>query len=834
MSHTVAGWGDRVPIAGQGHTALIVIDPAPPLPPSGLPIDAAHGAVAAAVADHHGLVLVAEPGAGKSTVVPAWLASALPGRVVLLQPRRLAARATAARLAQRWGDGVGGIVGLTIRDERRTSARTRVEVVTEAVVTRRLQDDPSLPGVAAVVFDEWHERNLHTDLAMALALEAREALRPDLVLVAMSATIDPAPVARLLGGAPVVRVPGRAHPVEIVHLPRPSPAGWAAAVADAVGRALSETTGDVLAFVPGRAEIGAVSRLLPPRPDVEVVALHGGTSRTQQARLLGGRGAGRRVVVATAVAETSVTLPGIGAVVDGGRARLPRYDERTGLGRLETVAVTRFGADQRAGRAGRTGPGRCYRLWPAEDDRHLAPSHPPEVVAGDPLPLALELARWGDPDGVGLRWVDPPPPDRLAAARRSLAALGLVTPSGAVTAAGRTAARLPLDPRSAALVLGGIERGAEAASLALVTAAVLDQPPGRRPVDLRAAVEEGRTDPTVLRSARRLAQRARAGPDVDVDRPVDADGLPGLLAAVWPDRIAQRRTADPERYLVAGGGEVRLPRGSELSGAELLVVAAAGGLRQPPTVDLAVPVDRPTLARVASDQVRWVDEIGWDERAGEVRVERHRRLGALVLHREPHPAPPAGLVAAALVEGVRRRGPAALGWSGSARQVQARVAFLRQHGVDLPDLGDDALADRLDEWLLPALGRRTTMAEVAALDPGPLVLSLLDHRQRRQLDRLAPTDLATPRGRTRPLRYDGAEVRWAVRIQDLFGLDRHPTVVEGRVPVVVELLSPAGRPAQVTTDLPGFWRGSYRQVRSELRGRYPRHAWPEDPLAPPS
>jgi ATP-dependent helicase HrpB len=796
-------------------------------PPAGLPIDPAEQSVRSAVADRGSLVLVAEPGAGKSTVVPAWLALDRPGRVMVLQPRRLAARATAARLAQRWGEDVGGLVGLTIRDERRVSPRTRVEVVTEAVLTRRLQDDPSLDGVSAVVFDEWHERHLHTDLGLALTLETRSALRADLAVVIMSATLDPEPVAALLGGSPVVRVPGRTHPVDTVHLPRPTPSDWAGAVAAAVHRALAETAGDVLVFVPGRGEIDAVARLVRPGPAVEVTALHAGVSRAEQSRLLApGSDRRRRVVLATAVAETSVTLPGITAVVDGGRQRQPRYDERTGLGRLETVGVTRFAADQRRGRAGRTGPGRCYRLWSVEDDRHLAPASPPEVRAGDPLPLALELARWGDPAGTALSWVDPPPPDRLTTARAALVALGLCDPDGRLTPAGRTAARLPLHPRLGALVLAAADRGLGA--LGVAAAAVLDDAPTGRGGDLRVAVERLAHDPTGRRRAARLARRA----GIASDGPVDGDELPALLAAAWPDRVGQQRNSDPARYRLAGGGEVRLPRDSGLGAPELVVVADAGGLREPPTVGAAVPLDRPTLVRAAGGAIVWSDEVRWDDQSGEVSAVRLQRLGHLVLHREPHPDPPRDAVVEALLYGVRRGGLGRLGWTGAARDLQARVTFLRHHGLDLPAFDDTALADSLDDWLAPSLGARTTMDELGRLDPAPLLLRRLDHGQRRLLDRLAPASLATPTGRDRPLRYEGETARWAVRLQDLFGLDEHPTVVDGRVPVVVELLSPAGRPAQVTTDLPGFWRGSYRQVRAELRGRYPKHRWPEDPLTP--
>lgn len=804
---------------------------APPPGPlgSGLPVGAVEAQIRRAVNQRGTLVLVAEPGAGKSTVVPLWVADEVPGRVVLLQPRRLAARATAARLAERWGEPVGGTVGLTMRGEHRVSERTRIEVVTEAVLTRRVQDDPSLEGTSAVVFDEFHERSVAADLGLALSLQARQVLRPDLVLVVMSATLEAGPVARLLGQAPVISVPGRAHPVRTVHRPRPRPEDWAAEVAATTRVALADTDGDVLVFVPGRAEIDAVRRLLPGSDGVEVAALHSGTSPAEQRRLLApvGTRTGRRVIVATAVAETSITLSGVTAVVDGGRLRQPRFDARSGIGRLETVGVTRFAADQRRGRAGRTGPGTCYRLWPRDEEHHLAPQSPPEVLTGDPLPLALELLRWGDPDGVALSWLDAPPPPRMAAARRALVAMGLATEAGALTAWGRRAARLPLHPRLAALVLTGSEAGL--GPLAVRCAAFLDLDRPAATVELKRALDDAGRHPELERRAGDLARRA--GTDGSGRSDVDSLGL--LLAAAWPDRVARRRAGGEDRYLLAGGGEVRLGPAAEVGGAEFLVVADAGGLQAPPVVRLAVALTRDELVRAAGKQLRWDEVVVWDDQLGDVRAERRQQLAQLVLHREPLPDPDPEELAAALAHGVRRQGLDRLGWSERARQLQERVGFLRCHGHELGPLDDEALVDRLDEWLVPALGTRRSMAELSGLDPLPLLHGLLSWEERRQLDRLAPEEVSLPGGRSRPLRYDGGTARLAVKVQDLFGLDRHPSVLDGTVAVVVELLSPAGRPAQVTTDLPGFWRGSYAQVRAALRGRYPKHRWPEEPWQPP-
>ena len=839
-----------------------------------LPIEAFADEIVAAVAADRALVLTAEPGAGKSSVVPLLVAEALGGplggpladgdgrsgarpgdRVVVLEPRRLAARATAGRLAELLGEHrVGASVGLTIRGERRVSADTVIEVVTEAVLTGRLQRDPELAGVGAVVFDEFHERNLHSDLALAMAIEARATIRPDLAIVVMSATLDTGPVAALLGTGRVIEVPGRTFPVTTEHRPRPQPRRWAAAVADAAERALDASSGDVLVFVPGRREIAAVTKLLAAgrvAGRAQIVGLHGGSDGDAQRRALagGGPGGSRRVIVATAVAETSVTIPGVETVVDGGQLRRARYDAATGLGRLETVHVTRFSADQRRGRAGRVGPGRCVRLWSEEDHRHLDDAVPPEIVDGDPLPIAFELARWGDADARSMPLLDHPGRERLAAGRRLLAQLDLVDDGGTVTDRGRRAGTLGVHPRIAALLLTA--ETLDLADVGATVAAVLDDDRFPDDADLVAETDGRWADLTgrARRLRRRLAEhdpptgaddggvRRASGRDGARARPgaggrAQLEDLGRLLATAWPDRVAHRREGVGDRYLLATGREVALRAGDPLAGSDFLVVAEADGVVQRATVRRAVAVARTTVHEALADRIAWHDAVLWDDRTDTIRAERQQRLGAIVLHRAPLPNPPAEEVAAAITEGLRRIGLGLLRWTPSAEELRHRLAWLHDSAPDdWPPVDDDNLLARLEDWL--DLSRCRSGRDVAAIDVAASLLTLLDWRQRAELETAAPRELPVPSGDGRRRRLDYASGRpvWPVRIQDLLGLDEHPTVgpTNAPSPVTIELLSPAGRPAQVTTDLPGFWRGSYADVRRDLRGRYPKHRWPEEP-----
>lgn len=786
------------------------------------------------------LVLTAEPGAGKTSVIPLLAAEVIAGseqagRVLLLQPRRLAARAAAQRLTSLLsGDRpLGGVVGLTMRGEHRVSDRTRIEVMTEAVLTARLQRDPELPGVATVIFDEFHERNLHSDLGLGMALDARSTIRPDLTLVVMSATLDTEPVADLMASDNVIDVPGRTYPIETVHLERPTSKRWASVVADTTRRALADVEGDVLVFVPGRREIDDVTRLLTDQADradradraEDVIGLHGGSDSETRRRVLQ-PGAGRRVVVATSVAETSVTLPGIEAVVDGGLARRARFDHETGLGRLETVHVTRFSADQRRGRAGRLGPGRCYRLWSPEDHRHLEQAAPPEITDGDPLPVAFELSRWGDPDGSSLPLLDHPGAHRLAAGRSLLAGLNLVSDNGSLTGRGRDAGRLGLHPRLGSLLLTAAER--RQLDLGATVAALLDDDRRSTTTDLAAELDQrGRR---LHRAAERLIKRLPG-----TVRPSQRSGppdLPALLVAAWPDRVAMRREGRDGSFLLANGREARVPTGSPLAGSEFLVVAEADGEARSATIRRAVATDRATVLSAIGPHLVWTEHVEWDDRSGSVTAERRQRIGALILHREPLAAPQPGQVTAALTVGLQRRGLDLLSWSENAIDVRHRLAWLhQQRSSEWPAVDDQSLLDRIDDWL--DLSRCRSIADIGRLHVGNKLLDLLDWQQRSTFESMAPASLCLPNGTRRRLDYSSGRPVWSVRLQQLLGLDNHPTIGPENVPVTIELLSPANRPAQVTTDLPGFWRGTYRSVRADLRGRYPKHAWPERPWEPP-
>ncbi len=789
-------------------------------------------------------MLRAEPGAGKSSLVPLYVAGALgpdQPRVVLTEPRRLAARATAARLAELLGERVGERVGLTIRGERNVSAQTRIEVVTEAVLVNRLQGDPELRGFGAVVLDEFHERSSAADLALGMAIEARESLRPDLAIVVMSATLDVERVAALVArraesstptspdpGSPVVPVldlPGRQFTITTEHRPRPAPRQWTTAMGSAIESAVDRVSGDVLVFVPGRREIDDVITELGRRPALaalEVLGLHGSTPVERQRAIIAG-GRRRRVIVATSVAETSLTVPGVEAVVDGGRARRPVFDPTSGLGRLETTSVTRFAADQRRGRAGRTGPGHCIRLWSIDDHRHLDETVPPALVGGDPLPVAFELARWGDPWAETLPLLDHPGRPRLDAAQSILSMLRLTEATGRLSERGADAARLGLHPRLAALVMTASATGHP--GLGLRAASLLDD--DRWPAHPDLAHELERRWSEFDRPARRLGRRLDLDPEAHRS---DLIHLGPLLASAWPDRVALARPDRPGRFLLAIGREVELAADDTLAGSEFVVVAEADGAARSARIRRAVAVTRAEVLEAAGDRIHWNEHVEWDQRDDTLRAERRQQLGRLVLHRLPLSDPPPEAVAAGLRSGLRRSGLGLLGWGARGPSVRARLAWLHEQDPEgWPDLGDEALTERLDDWL--DLSRCRSVRDLRRIDATDALLARLPWEQRRRLDTLAPAELEPPAGRPRPIDYSSGRPVWSVRLQQLFGLDEHPLVGPHRVPLTIELLSPAGRPAQVTTDLPGFWRGSYSAVRADLRGRYPKHAWPEDPLS---
>ncbi|MET0396820.1 MAG: ATP-dependent helicase HrpB, partial [Longimicrobiaceae bacterium] len=766
-----------------------------------------------------------------------------------------AARAAARRMAAALGERVGDTVGHRVRMDTRVGPRTRLEVVTEGVLARMLQSDPALEGVGLVVFDEFHERSLHADLGLALALQSQALLRDDLRILVMSATLDGAAVAALLGGAPVVTSEGRAHPVATRYLPRPAEGWLDARVARATLEALEREPGDVLVFLPGQAEIRRVEERLReagPGPGVRVAPLYGNLPQEAQDRAIEPSPPGeRRVVLATSIAETSLTIEGVRVVVDSGVMRVPRFSPRTGMTRLETVPVTRASAEQRRGRAGRVGPGVCYRLWTEAEQHGLVPHATPEILAADLAPLALELAAWGISDPAELRWLDPPPTAAFGQARGLLAQLGALDAVGAATPHGRRMAALGTHPRLAHMLLRGAELGLGA--LACDLAALLEERDpfrgeggGIPDADLRLRLEAlraprgggshrgQRVDAGTLHRARdaarhwRDALRIRAG----APRPADEAESAGLLLAfAYPDRIAQKRPGQPGRFLLRGGRGAVLEGAQALADAPYLVAAELDGQGRESRVYLAAPLAEEELSAHFADQTETEASVAWDADTGSVRARRRERLGALVLRDAPLPDPDPGAVAAALLDGIARAGIASLPWSRDAQRLRERLVFLHHHDPAWPDASDDALLATLPEWLGPRLYGLRRMDEVRRLDPGGILLDRLPWERRAALDALAPSHVQVPSGSRIPVDYSDPDAPvLAVRLQEVFGMTETPRVAGGRVPLTLHLLSPAGRPVQVTRDLASFWSGTYFEVKKDLKGRYPRHYWPDDPL----
>lgn len=813
-------------------------------PQTGLPVEAILPELTQVLATRGMAVLTAPPGAGKTTLVPlallnqSWLAGR---KIIVLEPRRIATRAAARRMAALLGESVGETVGYRVRLDSKVGPRTRIEVVTEGLYLRRLQADPALAEVGAVLFDEFHERSVDSDLALALTLEARGALRDDLRLAVMSATLEAEAVARLLGDTPIVRSEGRLHPVEVRHLDRPTGPRIEGAVADAVLRALGEAAGDVLVFLPGAREIRATQRALEGRlpRDVALYPLYGDLTAAEQDAAIGYRPGGpRRVILSSAIAETSLTIEGVRAVVDSGLSRVPRYDPATGMSRLDTVRVTLASAEQRRGRAGRLAPGICYRLWPEAESRGLLPFNTPEILNADLAPLALELARWGAGDAATLAWLDPPPAPALAVARELLAELGALDEAGRITAHGNAMLDLGLHPRLAHMLLRGCELGQ--GWIACEIAALLEERDiarGAGNADLRhrllalrgdrasvdrgalARVREGARD-----LARRLGLREKGG---------DVEAAGRLVSLAYPDRIAQARGA-PGRFRLAGGGGGVLPAEDALSRARWLAVAATDGDRREARIFLAAPIDLDDVEALHGEAIREVRRVEWDAQAEAVIARAEKRLGQLVLAQKPLSA--AGeAVATAVLGFIRQSGLDVLPWTPELQRLRERVAFLRRvegEGSSLPDLSDAALLATLETWLVPYLTGVTRRAHLAGIDLAGAIEAQLGYAARKHLDAAAPTHLTVPSGSHIPLDYGSGDAPvLAVRLQELFGAVDTPTVAGGKVPVLLHLLSPAHRPLQVTRDLAGFWRGAYAEVKREMKGRYPKHHWPDDPLA---
>ena len=799
-----------------------------------LPIHEAVPALKAALADAGAAVLVAPPGAGKTTVVPLELLAEpwrQDGRIIVLEPRRLAARAAAERMAATLGEPVGQTVGYRVRLQSRVSAATRVEVVTEGVFTRMILADPTLTGVAAVIFDEFHERSLDADLGLALARDAQGLLRSDLRLVVMSATLDGAAVAARLGGAPVIESLGRAFPVTTHYLGRDPAQRLEDAVVRAVERALAEEVGGVLVFLPGQGEILRTAERLAERnrrADVEIAPLFGALDPAQQDRAIAAPPPGRRkVVLATSIAETSLTIEGVRVVIDAGLARVPRYDPASGLTRLATVRVSRAAADQRRGRAGRTAPGVCYRLWDEAETRALPAFADPEILDADLSGLALDLARWGARDASGLVFLDPPPAAAFAEARSLLTRLEALTTEGVLTDHGRALADMPLPPRLAHMVRKAADSG-QAPRAARIAALVTERNLGGRDADLRHRLETFDRDRSPrARDARALAERW-AG---QTGRPVGAgdaeplsDGL--LLAFAYPERVARARGPQGEFQLVSGRGAFLEPT-DPLARETWLAVAELGGGDRRDRILLAAPLDEADLVAAFEGQLVTEDRLE-PSGAGRLRARRLTRLGRLVVRESIDDNPDPALIAAALADQVRGEGVAGLPWGPQSLNLRRRVGFLRDSDQAWPDLSDPALLASLDDWLAPLLAG---VRALSALKPDALdaaLRTLIPWDLQRRLEALAPARWTAPTGNSFAIDYAApAGPKVELRVQEVFGLTDHPTAAG--VPLTFSLLSPGHKPLQTTRDLPGFWKGSWKDVRSDMRGRYPKHVWPEDP-----
>ena len=802
-------------------------------------------------------VVQAAPGAGKSTQVPlallaaSWLGD---GGIVMLEPRRLAARAVAARMAELCGEALGETIGYRVRFENKISARTRVEVVTEGILARRLQHDPALDGVRVVILDEFHERHLQTDLALALVRDIQRGLREDLRLVIMSATVDAAALAARLRTADdasditVVTSAGRSYPVTI-HYQAREPQGDIAQLAATTAReALAAHAGDVLVFLPGAGEIRAAQRALANTDnEFDVHALYGDLSLAEQDRALRPVAGRRKIILSTPIAETSLTIAGVGVVVDSGWMRTPRFDARSGLTRLETVRVSQASAAQRAGRAGRVGPGVCYRLWTETIQRGLVAQAPPEIAAADLAPLALELAQWGA-DVQQLLWLDPPPAIGYEQGRALLRTLGALDARNALTATGRAMAALPLHPRLACMAVAAppalLPLACDVA--ALLSERDLFRAQRASAIDLRlrcealAAFRRGAAPPEAERAAcaqvARAAQQYRrllSAPSGDDATIADNDSVGVLLAFAYPDRIAQRRRDGDVRYLLANGRGVRLPPNDALRAAEFLVAPQVElGSQGDGTVYLAAPISLAALRTHFATRCETVNETRWDAQQQAVLAQCEERLGALVLSVRALAQPDAEASRACMLQGIRSLGAEVLPWTPEARAWQARVQCMRSWFADeaWPDVSDAGLWQRLEAWLGPYLDQVTRRAHLARLDLATILRAQLDWPQQRRLDEAAPTHLTVPSGSRVAVQYtpDQPPVL-AVKLQELFGLADTPRVALGKIPVSLHLLSPARRPIQITQDLRGFWERTYPEVKKELKGRYPRHPWPDDP-----
>jgi ATP-dependent helicase HrpB len=805
-----------------------------------LPIDEALEPLASALESGAKAVLIAPPGAGKTTRVPLALDGVpwLRGRKILvLEPRRLAARGAARRMAASLGEEVGESVGLRARLETRVSRKTRIEVLTEGVFTRMILDDPTLEGIGAVLFDEFHERSLDADLGLALALDAQKSLRDDLRILVMSATLAGDRVAALLDNAPVITSEGRAYPVETRYLGKNPSLRLEDRMADAIDRALRAESGSILAFLPGQGEIRRTEERLRDRldPATTILApLYGALDRREQDQAIEPAPTGKRkVVLATSIAETSLTIEGVRVVVDCGTSRVPRFDPDVGVTRLATVRVSRASADQRRGRAGRTEPGVCYRLWDEAETASLPAFGEPEIRSADLAPLLLDCAEWGVTDPRTLAWLDPPTAAALEAAHEELATLGALDASGRMTATGRALRALPLPPRLAAMLVAAAELGSETQA-SEIAAILVERGLGGNDTSLDHRLENFRRDRSrrateMRRLAEGWARTAVASLSTRKSRSEERSTA-ALLALAYPERIAKARGARGQ-FLLANGRGASLDAADALARAPFLVVGEMQGTAAATRILLAAATSEADILGFAGHRIASRDEVAFDSEASAVRARRIRRLDAIELASEPRPAEQSPEVEAALAAGLASIGAARLPWSKSQLQLRDRVAFLRAAGGnDWPDLSDATLTATLPEWLGPFLAGKTRLPDLSADDLGQALDALIPWPMKRRLEEEAPTHFEAPTGNRHAIEYEGAGApALHIRVQELFGLKVHPAIAGGRLPLTLNLLSPAHRPIQITRDLPGFWSGSWAAVKADMKGRYPRHPWPDDP-----
>ena len=806
-----------------------------------LPIESALPELLAALDGGVCAVLVAPPGAGKTTRVPLallgapWLAGC---KILVLEPRRLAARGAADRMAKTLGERTGETVGIRARLGTKVSARTRIEVITEGVFTRMILDDPALDGVGAVLFDEFHERSLDADLGLALALDCQRGYRDDLRILVMSATLDGARVARLLDGAPVIECLGRAFPVDTRYLGRDVQQRLEDQMAAAIRRALQAETGSILAFLPGQAEIRRVEERLSDTvtdPHVIVAPLYGTLDVAAQDLAVSPPEPGiRKVVLATSIAETSITIEGVRVVIDCGLARVPRYEPEVGVTRLDTVRVSKASADQRRGRAGRTQPGVCYRLWDAPQDLALLPYNEPEIKAASLSGLVLDCAEWGAVDPLSLSWLDPPGASALAAATSELGTLDALDANGRITPLGKRLRALPLPPRLAAMVIAAGARGAahDAAELAAV---LVERGLGGTDIDLTVRLagfrrDRGRRAEDMRRLAAGWAASAGQAAALKHGASHPRISTAELLALAFPDRIAKARPERGQFLLANGRGAVVDPK-EPLAASAYLMVAELTGIAASARILSAVPASEDVFMAAAGARITSNMEVSFDAQAGAVRARRVKRLDAIILAAEPRAVTPSLEVARALASGIAALGLGRLPWTKGQLQLRERVGFLRASGMDdLPDLSDAALGQTAADWLAPYLSGKTKIADIGVDDLASALDMLVPWDLKQRLEREAPTHFEAPTGNRVAIQYDGPQApAIEIRVQELFGLKAHPAIAGGRRPLTLHLLSPAHRPIQITRDLPGFWAGSWSSVKTDMKGRYPRHVWPEDP-----